>query len=1288
MGKRFLAVAAVLFALTALTWRTAFASAAESTAYALLYIDGELVFQNDAAPKSGKTVLKTYSVDLTAEYEWDSDNSRSNVPWYDERKAFNVVTFADVIRPRSTAFWFTFCSNLQRIDNISNLDTSNVTGMRNMFYSCSALTALDVSSFNTSRVTDMYGMFDHCSALTALDVSGFDTSNVTDMHFMFSECSSLTELDVSGFNTAKVTDMGTMFQSCSNLRALNVSGFNTSNVTNMAWMFNKCSALTALDVSRFNTANVTNMGLMFNECSGLTALDVSGFNTAKTTNMRYMFSECSGLTALDVSGFNTSNVTDMRGMFDRCSGLAALDVSGFRTANVTDMGAMFNTCSSLMTLNVSGFNTANVTAMDFMFNACSSLTALDVSGFNTANVTNMSTMFQVCSNLKTLDVSNFNTAHVTDMGYMFNACSALTTLNVSGFRTANVTNMYNMFHACSSLTALDVSGFNTANVTNMSYMFSECSGLTELDVSGFDTSNVTNMRAMFDRCSSLEELDVSGFNTSNVTDMGGMFNTCSSLTTLNVSGFNTYNVADMSFMFSKCSSLTALDVSGFRTSNVTNMSTMFQLCASLKTLDVSGFDTSNVTAMDYMFNKCSGLTALDVSRFDTANVTDMLAMFNECASLTALDLSGFDTSNVTATRYMFNQCPSLKTIYASDKFKTEAVTDSADMFKDCAALVGGAGTKYAGAHVDKAYARIDGGTSAPGYFTDKNAPMSYSVTFDANGGSVSQSSKSVANGAAYGALPMPTRNGYVFDGWFTAASGGTQVIASTTVSLSANQTLYAHWTPSGYSVTFNANGGSVSQSSKSVANGGTYGTLPTPTRDGYTFDGWFTASVGGTQVTASSTVNLSANQTLYAHWTPTTPGATPTTVSQPSIGNSNVIGGVRITLSCNTPGATIYYTTNGADPDASSFRYSSPFRLEESCRLKAVAILNGVRSSVKSSYFDVPKAETPVPTPNPNSGQFPSGTLVSLRTDTDGATIYYTTDGSAPSVTTSAKYVGGISLNRDTTIRAIAALPGYRLSDVMEAAYSVRLTEDNVAIVRVGTAEAKEDEDITLPVSIETTENTNVRAFKIVVRYGESLQYEGYNPLRGITRTNMTAGDDKKTYTVSVQLSDIGEFPGGNFFNLRFSVPSGVVDGKIPVAIDTEQTTVTGSANTTSGRQDMTLLYEDGYVDLVNTNNSRVFADAAGNPITSVSQVRSGSELVVTPEAPTGEFRTASVFCAVYDRDGKMVHLQVWEADVSDPLNISMSGRVQIPENVSVREIRVFVLSENLVPLRAPGILG
>ena len=146
------------------------------------------------------------------------------------------------------------------------------------------------------------------------------------------------------------------------------------------------------------------------------------------------------------------------------------------------------------------------------------------------------------------------------------------------------------------------------------------------------------------------------------------------------------------------------------------------------------------------------------------------------------------------------------------------------------------------------------------------------VTFDANGGSVRAVSLNLALGELYGNLPEPSWENYSFDGWYTAASGGTLITSDTTVDRTGSQTLYAHWTENvaeTYIVIFNANGGSVSTASKTVTEGESYGNLPAPTWDGYTFDGWYTFASGGDLVTASTIVTQTQDHTLFAHWTST-----------------------------------------------------------------------------------------------------------------------------------------------------------------------------------------------------------------------------------------------------------------------------------------------------------------------------------------------------------------------------------------------------------------------------------
>ena len=93
-------------------------------------------------------------------------------------------------------------NNLLKNLNVSNLDTSQVTNMSNMFYACMGLTSLDLSNFDTSKVTNMSNMFEWCSKLTSLDLSNFNTSQVTTMDGMFIGCESLRDIKINDETSA------------------------------------------------------------------------------------------------------------------------------------------------------------------------------------------------------------------------------------------------------------------------------------------------------------------------------------------------------------------------------------------------------------------------------------------------------------------------------------------------------------------------------------------------------------------------------------------------------------------------------------------------------------------------------------------------------------------------------------------------------------------------------------------------------------------------------------------------------------------------------------------------------------------------------------------------------------------------------------------------------------------------------------------------------------------------------------------------------------------------------
>jgi uncharacterized repeat protein (TIGR02543 family) len=129
---------------------------------------------------------------------------------------------------------------------------------------------------------------------------------------------------------------------------------------------------------------------------------------------------------------------------------------------------------------------------------------------------------------------------------------------------------------------------------------------------------------------------------------------------------------------------------------------------------------------------------------------------------------------------------------------------------------------------------------------------SYNYTYD-----------EVTGKSQYDKLSDPVREGYIFDGWFDAATDGNQITSYTYFEDDTPVTMYAHWTKS-VTISFNSNGGSCYTSSKQIPLGSAYGSLPTASKSGSAFEGWFTAAEGGEQVDSGTVFN--EDTVLYAHY--------------------------------------------------------------------------------------------------------------------------------------------------------------------------------------------------------------------------------------------------------------------------------------------------------------------------------------------------------------------------------------------------------------------------------------
>ncbi|MGA7159246.1 MAG: chitobiase/beta-hexosaminidase C-terminal domain-containing protein [Acidobacteriaceae bacterium] len=143
-----------------------------------------------------------------------------------------------------------------------------------------------------------------------------------------------------------------------------------------------------------------------------------------------------------------------------------------------------------------------------------------------------------------------------------------------------------------------------------------------------------------------------------------------------------------------------------------------------------------------------------------------------------------------------------------------------------------------------------------------------------------------------------------------------------------------------------------------------------------------------------------------------------------------------VNIADSTAGATIYYTTDGSAPTTSSAVYSSAITVASTETLQALAIASGdAQSAIASATYTLsPPAATPVFMPG--TGTYSSPQTVTIADSTPGATIYYTTDGSAPS-SSSAVYKSPIAVSSTETLNAIASASNYSASAVADAMYTV-----------------------------------------------------------------------------------------------------------------------------------------------------------------------------------------------------------------------------------------------------------
>ena len=450
---------------------------------------------------------------------------------------------------------------------------------------------------------------------------------------------------------------------------------------------------------------------------------------ARPTTGYHFFYNLYKLTTINNLGYlKTGNMTSMEGMFYNCAELTSIYLStSFGTTNATTMKDMFNNCRKLESLDLSIFNTDKVTTMEGMFYDCWALKTIKLPYGFANNVKSMRSMFYSCKTLTTIKVdTHFYTWDVTDMGYMFSGCEKLDMSElVKDFNTRYVTDMDHMFWNCKALKSINLRKWDMGKVTDTGCMFSGCSSLTTIYRNdNWSKLAITTGGSMFSGCTSLKGGKGNSYNSSKTglemahPDNDGVPGYFTGEETSNNQLYGVVIGTTFNIRYDKEQTLrTGL-------TNITDLSA--DEADKVTTIKIeSAVKNAKITSTKMWFCMMPNLTTIDgLENINWSNVTDVSYMFADDTKLPSIDLRKMNLTGKNCD-YMFQNCSALKTIYCDDDY-TSTLSSATLMFYGCSSLQGHRGTTYSSAHTDASYARPDGGTYAPGYFTGKLKEM-YSV---------------------------------------------------------------------------------------------------------------------------------------------------------------------------------------------------------------------------------------------------------------------------------------------------------------------------------------------------------------------------------------------------------------------------------------------------------------------------------------------------------------------------------------------------------------------------------